>query len=65
VLDPLIGQVPVEQRLELVAAVSAHGVNPEGKLLDDVVDEGDGVLLGVAVVDLEGPHPRGIVDRYW
>ena len=44
-------------------AIRPHRVNPEGKLLDHVVDEGDCVLLRVAPVDLEGPHPGGIIDR--
>ena len=44
-------------------AVRPHGVNPERELLDDMVDEGDRVLLRVTPVDLEGPHPGGIIDR--
>src|SRR5262249_55233693 len=61
--DALVGQVPVELGLELMPAVCAHGVNAEGELLDDIVQEGDGVLLRVAAIDLEGPHPGRIVDR--
>ena len=63
VQDALVGQVPVELGLELMPAVCAHGVNAEGELLDDIVQEGDGVLLRVAAIDLEGPHPGRIVDR--
>src|SRR5262249_13859875 len=44
-------------------AVRPYGVNPERELLDDMVDEGDGVVLRVTPVDLEGPHPGGIIDR--
>src|SRR6516162_5570417 len=44
-------------------AVRPHGVNPERELLDDMVDEGDRVLLRVTPVDLESPHPGGIIDR--
>src|SRR5262245_47839344 len=61
--DALVGQVPVELGLELMPAVRAPGVNTEGELLDDIVQEGDGVLLSVAAIDLEGPHPGRIVDR--
>jgi hypothetical protein len=53
----------VEEGLELMPTIRPHGVNPEGKLLDHVVDEGDRILLRVAPVDLEGPHPGGIIDR--
>src|SRR6516225_4150879 len=63
VSDALIGQMPMEQRLELMPAVRPHGVNPERELLDDMVDEGNRVLLGVTPVDLESPHPGGIIDR--
>ena len=38
--------------LELVAAVGSDGADAERELLDDVVDEVDGVRLGVALVDL-------------
>jgi hypothetical protein len=65
VLDPLIGQVPVKQRLKLMPAVRPHGFNPEGELLDDVVDEGDRVLLRVAPVDLEGPRVASSIAVYW
>jgi len=61
--DALVSQVPVEQRLELMPAVRAHRVNPERELPRDAVDEVDRVLLRVAPVDLEGPHPRGVIDR--
>ena len=44
-------------------AVRPHGVNPERELLDDMIDEGNRVLLRVTPVDLEGPHPGGIIDR--
>jgi hypothetical protein len=53
--DALVGQVPVEEDLEPVAAVRAHRVDAEGELPDDMVDERDGVLLRVAAIDLEGP----------
>ncbi len=56
----------MEERLELVAAVCADGLDPERELLDDafdVVDEIDGVGLGVTLVDLQCADPRRIVDR--
>ena len=33
-----------------------------GKLLDDIVDEGDGIVLGVSVVDFERADTGGIID---
>ena len=54
VLNALIGQMPMELRLELVATVGPDGVNPERELLDHVVEEVDGVLLGMPWVG--APH---------
>ncbi len=56
------GDMPVEERLELVAAVGSDGLDPEGELLDDVIDEVDGVGLRVTPVDLQRPNPRRIID---
>ena len=39
--------MPIKFRLELVAVISANDLDPEGKLLDDVINEIDGVFLGV------------------
>lgn len=41
--------MPVEERLELVPALGADGVNPERECPDDIVQEGDDVaaVLGV------------------
>src|SRR5215470_1049531 len=61
--DTLVGEMPVEEGLELLPAIRAHRVDAKRELLDDVVEERDRVLLRVARVDLEGPHPGGVVDR--
>jgi len=53
----------MEERLELVAAVRADRLDPERELLDHVIDEVDGVGLGVALVDLQRPNACGIIDR--
>ena len=37
VLDAVVREVPMQQRLELMAAVGAHRVNAEGKRPDHVV----------------------------
>ena len=63
VLDAVVREVPMKQRLELMAAVGAHRVNAEGNRPDHVVYEGDGVLLCVSPVDAERADPGGIIDR--
>ena len=58
-----VGDMPVEECLELVDAVASDGANSEGELLHDVVDEVDGVGLRVALVDLQRTNPSRVVDR--
>ena len=60
--DALVFDVPVELGLELVAVVRPHLADTECEALDDVVEEIDGVGLGVPAVDLESPYARGVVD---
>jgi hypothetical protein len=55
--------MPVEQRLELVASIRPNGVDPERKFPDHVIDEIDGALLVVALVDLQCTNPRRVVNR--
>ena len=57
VFHALVGDMPVEECLKLVAAVGSDGANVEGELLHDVVDEVDGVGLRVALVDLQRTNP--------
>ena len=63
VLHAQVSHVPVEERLELVAAIGADRSDPERELLDHVVDEVDRIRLSVAVIDLECTNSRGVVDR--
>ncbi len=58
-----VGDMPVEERLELVAAVGSNGSNAERELLDHIVDEVDRIGLGVALVDFQCANSRRIVDR--
>ncbi len=51
----MVGNVPVEERLELVATVRADGVNAKRERSHHVVNEGDGVLWRVAAVDSQRP----------
>ena len=61
--DALVLDVPVEQGLPFMPSVSSYGVDTEGELLDDVINEVDRVLLRMASVDLQCPDPGRIVDR--
>ena len=61
--DTLVFNVPVELRLELMAPVRADRVNPEGELLDEVINEVTGISLVVTGVDLESAYPRHLRPR--
>lgn len=54
--------MPVEQGLELVTVVGADHRGAEGELLDNIINEVDGVLLRVPLVDLQRPDAGGVVD---
>lgn len=60
--NSLILNLPVKLGLELMAVIGANGVNPERKLLHDVIDEIDRIRLCVAGVNFQGPDSGGIVD---
>ena len=62
VFDVPVLDVRVELCLELVAIIGSDLTNAERKLFDDMVDEGDGASLGVALIDFEGSDAGGIVD---
>ncbi len=52
VLHAQVCNMPMEERLKLVAAIRLDGADSKGELLDHVVDEVDGIGLRVASVDL-------------
>ena len=60
--DALILDMPVELGLEFMTVICTDFTDPERDLGDDVVDEGDGIGLGVAAIDLERPNAGGIID---
>ena len=60
--DALVFDVPVELGLEVVLFFRPHLSDAEREALDDMVDEEDGIRLGVPVVGLERPDAGGIVD---
>ena len=57
-----VGDVPVEERLELVTSIGSDGADPKREFLHDGVDEVDGVGLGVASINLERSYSCGVVD---
>lgn len=61
--DSLVLYMPVEPGLELMAIIGAYLLDAEWKLLDDVIHEIDGAGLSVAIVNVQGAHPRGVIDR--
>jgi hypothetical protein len=50
--------------LEFVAIIGTNFSDPEGKALDHVVNEGDGVGLGVPTINLEG-RVASSMAVYW
>ena len=60
--NPLVFHVPVELGLKLMTPISANRVDAKRELLDDVVNESDGVCLIVLCVDFECPHARSIIN---
>lgn len=54
--------MPVKLGLELMPVVGANGMDTKRKLADEVVDERDGILLIMPLVDFERADPSGVVD---
>lgn len=61
--DALVLDMPMEFCLELVPVIGPHLADPEGKLVDDMVDEVDGVGLGMPRIDLQRPDACRIINR--
>ena len=55
VFHAFVCNVPVEERLELVAAIRADRLDPKRELLNDEIDEVDGTFLDMS---LQGPVSR-------
>ncbi len=60
--DSLVFNVPVEVRLKFVPPIGPNHVDAKWELPDRVIDEINGVLLCVPLVDLVRPDSCGIVD---
>ena len=50
--------MPTEFDLELVTMVCSHRMDSERKTVNHMVDEINGIGLGMALVDLQGPDPE-------
>ncbi len=61
--NALVLYMPVEFCLPLMPTIRAHCMDAERKLVDDVVDEIDGALLVMPLIDLQRTNSSGIVDR--
>jgi hypothetical protein len=60
--DPQIVEVPGEVRAELGAVVRLNPLDGDREGLTQCLDEGDGRLDGVVVIDLQDAVSRGLVD---
>ena len=60
--NALVLDMPVELGLKLVAIIGSHFFDAERELGDDIVDEGDGIGLIVALIDFESPDAGCIVN---
>ncbi len=60
--DPLVLDMPVEFGLELMAVIGPDFLDAERELVDDIVNEVDGIGLGMSIVDLERANAGGVID---
>lgn len=54
--------MPAELCVELMPVIGPDFADTERELIDDMIDEVDGVGLGMPLVDFERPHARCILD---
>lgn len=62
VLDAAVEYVPVELGPKLTPVVGLEALDAEGQPGEDLVHEGNGSLLSVALVDLEDANPGAVID---
>lgn len=55
--------MPVELGLEFMAVIGPDHFDPERKLIDNIIDKVDRVLLGMAGIDFQRPDSGGVIDR--
>lgn len=54
--------MPVELSLKFMAVICPDHFDPERKLIDDVIDKVDRVLLGMAGIDFQSPDAGGVIN---
>lgn len=57
-----IFDVPMELGLELMAIIGSDLTNAEREFFNDVVDEVDGIGIGMLFVDFQSTNPRRVID---
>lgn len=62
VLDAAVEYVPMELGSKLTPVVGLDALDAEGQPGEDLVHEGDGGLLSVALIDLEDANPGAVID---
>jgi hypothetical protein len=62
--DAQIMQMRMEVGLEFVPVVCANNTDQEREPRNDVIDKGDGIILGVPIIDFQGSDPRNIVNSH-
>jgi hypothetical protein len=60
--DAFVLDMPVDFGLEFVAVIRPDFTDSERELFNDIVDEVDGIGLGVTSIDLECPDAGRIID---
>ena len=61
--NPLVFNMPVELGLELMAIVRSDGLNTERKFIYNIIDEVDGILLIMSLIDFKSSNACSIVNR--
>ena len=54
--------MPVKLSLPLMSSIATNRMDAEWKLLDDVVDEIDRILLRMSLIDLQSSDPCRIIN---
>jgi hypothetical protein len=62
-LDAQILDVPVKAGLEFMAIIGAYGVDSKGEARAHLVNELDGGVLVMSIIDLQGANAGGIIHR--
>ncbi len=61
-LDAEISKMPVKFGLKFMAVIRTNCMNAKRKFMNYVVNEINGVLLGMLIVNFQRPYPGRIID---